>query len=385
MKITDNNIRTPYKHITMKPLWILAIAASLASSCGGDEKATDSKAELDKLRKEQKELQAKISKLEGAAPKTDSARKVPVGITSMTPTVFNNYIDVQGKVDLDEVVNAIPEIPGIIASIRVRPGQYVSKGQVVATLRSESVDKGIAELDNQIQFAKTVYDKQKRLWDDEIGTEIQLLQAKNNYESLLKRKQTNLTQKNSFIVYSPINGIVDAVDATVGQSYANPRSEPLIRIINTGKLKVKADIPENYSSVVRTGSNCMVVFTDIGDSLVTRINYVEKVIDPASRTYAAYIPLNSNSKYQPNMSAQVKIATYQNSRAFVLPQAVIQKTDNGSFVYVATTENKAKLIPVQTGNVYQSKVEILNGLTLGDRVITTGYEELNEGDELQID
>jgi len=359
-----------------------ALLLLIISSCGGDK---DNATKLNELKAKQKALQSEIAKLEGTTVKKDSVRKIHVGVTTMSPTIFNNYIDVQGKVDLDEVVNAIPEVPGIINAILVRPGQYVHKGQVVATLRSEAVDKGIAQIDQQISFAKTVYDKQKRLWDQEIGTEIQLLSAKNNYEALLKQKQTNLTNKSSFNVVSPISGVVDAVDASVGQSFSSPVNPPIIRIINTGKLKIKAEIPENYSSVVRSGSQCMVVFPDIHDSLVTKLNYVERVINSVSRTYAGYIPLPSNAKYQPNMTAQVKIATYQNSRAFVLPMSVIQKTDNGSFVYVVDAQNKAKLIPVQLGNSYQNKVEIINGIGLGERVITVGYEELNEGDLVQVD
>ena len=372
------------KIIKITSIGLLAI--TLFASCGGKQNK-DAKAEIADLKKQQKELQDKINTLELANLGKDSnaVRKVAVVVTPMTPSVFNNYIDVQGKIDLDEVVNAIPETPGIISAILVHQGQYVRKGQVVATLRAEQVDRGISELDQQISFAKLLYDKQKRLWDQEIGTEIQLLQAKNNYDGLLKKKQTILTQKNTFNVTSPINGVVDAIDATVGQSYSNPMSAPVIKIINTSKLKVQADIPENYSSIVRTGSNCMVVFTDINDSLVTRVNYVEKTINPVTRTYSAYIPLPTNSKYQPNMSAQVKIATYQNARAFVLPFSLIQKTDKGNYVYVADTQNKAKLLPVQLGNSYQNKVEIVSGLVLGDKVITSGYEELNEGDQLQFD
>jgi membrane fusion protein (multidrug efflux system) len=362
------------------------LAITLLASCGGKQNK-DSKAALAELKKQQKEIQDKIAslELENMSKDSNSIRKVAVEITPMAPSVFNNYIDVQGKIDLDEVVNAIPETPGIISAILVHQGQYVRKGQVVATLRAEQVDRGISELDQQISFAKLLYDKQKRLWDQEIGTEIQLLQAKNNYDGLLKKKQTVLTQKSTFNVTSPINGVVDAIDATVGQSYSNPMAAPVIKIINTAKLKVQANIPENYSSVVKTGSNCMVVFTDINDSLVTRINYVEKTINPVTRTYSAYIPLATNSKYQPNMTAQVKIATYQNARAFVLPYSLIQKTDNGNYVYVADAGNKAKLIPVQLGNSYQNKVEIVSGLVLGDKVITSGYEELNEGDLLQFD
>ena len=365
--------------------WSFILLLSIfAAACGGDKKASDPKAELATLKANQKEIEAKIASLEKSNGSKDSARKVPVVITSMTPTIFNNYVDVQGKVDLDEVVNAIPEMPGIIASIKVHQGQYVHKGEVVATLRTETVNRGIAQIDQQITFAKTLYEKQKRLWDQEIGTEIQLLSAKNNYEALLKQKETTVSNKNSFNVYSPINGVVDAVDATVGQSYASPIDPPVIRIINTGKLKVKAEIAENYASSIRTGSNVKLIFPDVRDTLITKVHYAEKMINAVSRTFAIYIPLPANPRYQPNMIAQVKVATYQNPRAFVLPMGVIQKTDKGDFVYVVDEHNKAKLIPITLGNVYQSKVEIISGLTLDDKVITSGYEELNEGDALQF-
>ncbi|HMT35058.1 MAG TPA: efflux RND transporter periplasmic adaptor subunit [Chitinophagaceae bacterium] len=353
-------------------------------ACGSKENKKG-KEDLASLKKQQQEIQAKIATLENADTSRKNTRIIPVGITSMTPVIFNNYISVQGKVDVDEVVNAIPETPGIISAIFVKPGQYVRKGQVVASLRADIVNSGIAQLDVQINLAKVLYDKQKRLWDQEIGTEIQLLQAKTQYESLLKQKQTSLNNKNSFNVYSPINGVVDAVDATVGQSFASPMNPPVIKIVNTGKLKIKAQIPENYAGVVRTGSNVMLIFSDIHDTLLTKVNYAEKIISEVSRSFAVYIPLPSSAKYQPNMSALVKIATYQNARAFVLPASVIQKTENGNFVYVMDEKQQAKLREVSLGNSYESKVEILSGLTLGDQVITTGYEELNEGDQLKIE
>jgi len=371
----------------MKNVFILLLAGTVffgLTSCGSKDKPSSAE-ELAKLKASQKEIQARIAEIEKQNGKNDSTRKVAVSVTPMTPVVFNNYIDVQGKVDIDEVVNAIPEMPGIIQNILVHEGQHVQKGQVVATLRSETIDRGIDQLDQQIAFAKTIYEKQKRLWDQEIGTELQLLTAKNNYDNLVNQKKTTLSNKNSFNVISPISGVVDAVNATVGQSYASPVNPPVIRIINTGRLKVKADIPENYAPVVHNGSSVQLIFPDVRDTLITKVNYVEKLINPLSRTFSAYIPLPSSARFQPNMTTQVKIASYQNARAFVLPMGVIQKTDKGDFVYVADASSHAVLKPVTLGNTYNSKVEILSGLTLGDHVITAGYEELNEGDLLLIE
>ncbi|MGI9191610.1 MAG: efflux RND transporter periplasmic adaptor subunit [Chitinophagaceae bacterium] len=364
---------------------ILSLAV-LLNACGGSDDTKGDANQLAKLKAEQKALQDKIKAIEAkAGPSKGPARKVPVFTTSMTPSFFATYVDVQGKVDVEEVVNAIPETPGIISAILVKPGQSVRKGQVVATLRSEQVDRGMAELDQQLEFAKTLYEKQQRLWAQEIGTEVQLLSAKNQYESLVKKKASVQSQRNTFNVVSPIDGVVDAVTASVGQSFASPMNPPVIRIINTSKLKVIANVAENYSGIVRTGSPAMLVFPDLRDSLMTKITYAERFINPTSRTFSAYVSLPHNHRYQPNMIAKVKIVSYQNNRAFVLPAALIQKTEQGEFVYVAGEDGKARLAPIQSGNAYEGKVEIVSGLTLGDKVITNGYEELNEGDVLQIE
>lgn len=366
--------------------FVLGISIVFFAACGSDSKTDKDANELAKLKNEQKALQDKIKALEAkAGPQKNIQRKVPVYVTSMTPSYFATYIDVQGKVDVEEVVNAIPETPGIISAILVKPGQMVRKGQVVATLRADQVDRGMAELDQQLAFAKTLYEKQQRLWAQEIGTEVQLLSAKNQYESLVKKKASVQSQRNTFNVVSPIDGQVDAVSAAVGQSFASPMNPPIIRIINTAKLKVIANIAENYSGIVHTGSSVLLVFPDIRDSLTTKITYAERFINPTSRTFGAYISLPHNHRYQPNMMAKVKVVGYQNSRAFVLPVALIQKTDQGDFVYVAGKEGKAELAKVTLGQTYEGKVEITEGLILGDQVVTNGYEELNEGDLLTIE
>ena len=365
---------------------LLGMGVIFFAACGSDSKTDKDASQLTKLKNEQKALQDKIKALEAkAGPQKGTQRKVPVYVTSMTPSFFATYIDVQGKVDVDEVVNAIPETPGIISAILVKPGQMVRKGQIVATLRSEQVDRGMAELDQQLSFAKTLYEKQQRLWAEEIGTEVQLLSAKNQYESLVKKKASVQSQRNTFNVVSPIDGQVDAVSAAVGQSFSSPMNPPVIRIINTSKLKVMANIAENYSGVVHTGSPVVLVFPDIRDTLSTKITYAERFINPTSRTFGAYISLPHSKHYQPNMMVKVKVIGYQNSRAFVLPVALIQKTDQGDFVYVADKEGTARLASVQLGQTYEGKVEILGGLTLGDQVVTNGFEELNEGDLLTIE
>jgi membrane fusion protein, multidrug efflux system len=378
-----------------KKIQYLAIASlALFTACGDKKTSKSPKEELDNLRAEKAKMQEQIDLLEAKVGTKDSGRVVNVVTNSITPIMFRNYIDVQGRVDAEQSVLATSEAPGIVQSLFVHNGQYVSKGQVLAILKSDAViaddiDKGIAELDLQISFAKTLYDKQKRLWDQEIGTEVQLLAAKNNYDALLKKKQSievgrkrvNIA-KNSFKIIAPISGMVDGLDLKVGQMVAPGMMG--IRLVNTSVLKVKADIPENYGSLVNAGKEAMIIFPDIKDTIGARLAYVSPTVNPVSRTFDAEIRLGSNAKYKPNMIAQVKIVGYANDRAFVLPASVIQKTNAGDFVYV-DEGGKAKLRKITTGQSYMGKLEITSGLNLGDLVIVNGYQDLNEGDRLKTE
>ncbi len=370
--------------------YILIIATLFAiASCGGGKK-NNKEEELARLKKEQSALNDKLKKLQSEIGTKDSVRKVAVNIMHLTPTTFTSYIDVQGKVDANNATVASPEMPGVIAQILVHVGQYVSKGQTVALLKTtqiSGINDGITELEQQISFAKTLYDKQQRLWAQEIGTEVQLLSAKNNYEALLKKKNSLTNQisnsKKMLSIIAPASGVIDAVDLKVGSAVA-PGMPIGIRIVNTADLKVKANIPENYGSKVTSGDQALLVFPDIQDSMFTRIGYVTKVIDPLTRTFTAEFPLHANGRYRPNMIVKARIVGYKNEHAFVLPASLIQKTANGEFVYVADNDNKARLRQIEGGDSYQGHVEIKSGLLLGDKIITAGYEELNDGDLLQI-
>jgi membrane fusion protein, multidrug efflux system len=381
----------------MKHLLKYTLGAGLLLSmaaCGDKKTGKDAKAELEQLRKDKISLSEKITELEKKIGVVDSGRVVNVVTNSITPIMFRNYIDVQGRVDAEQSVLATSEAPGIVQNIYVQNGQYVRKGQVLATLKSESIitddiDKGVAEIDQQIQFAKTLLDKQRRLWDQEIGTEVQLLAAKNNYESLIKRKQTIEVSrkrvgiaKKSFSIIAPINGMVDGLDLRIGQMVAPGMVG--IKLVNMGVLKVKIDIPENYGSKVSAGKDVMVVFTDLNDTIQSRIQYVSPTVNPVSRTFDAEVPLSANAKYRPNMTTQVKIVAYANDRAFVLPASIIQKTADGDFVYI-DEGGKAKLRRITTGQSYMGKIEITSGLNLGDLVIINGFQDLNEGDRLKTE
>lgn len=366
-----------------KAIIILFSAALFLASCGGEEKPKDPKALLAKLKKERAEIDKKIVALEQGGTIKKEERKIPVLLTDMSPNPFYQYLELQGRVDAGKSVNATPEAPGVVQSIRVRNGQYVKRGQVLATLKADAIQNGIAELDQQISFAKTMYDKQKSLWKQEIGTEVQLLTAKNQYESLLKKKTTIRSQRRMYTINAPISGVVDDVNINVGDM-ANPGMPNMIRIVNSGNVKVEVDIPESYAGRVRSGSRAQVVLPDAGDTMITNVRYVQRTIDPLKRTFTAEIVPPSKGRLRPNMITKVKIATYSNPRAFVLPAKVIQNINGVDYVFVKDNKDRAKLKKVTLGKNYRGKVEITSGLLLDDKVVSSGYEELNEGDKLSF-
>jgi RND family efflux transporter MFP subunit len=370
---------------------LLALVLITIQSCGGSKKKQLSKEEeLIALKTEQQNLNDKVKKLQAEVGKKDSVRTVAVNVMSATPSAFMTFIEVQGKIDANNVTVASPELPGVINQVLVKVGQYVNKGQTIATLKTTQVagiSDGIAELEQQISFAKTLYEKQQRLWVQEIGTEVQLLGAKNNYDALVKKRSSLTNQisntKQMLSILAPSSGIVDAVDLRAG-SAVMPGMPIGIRIVNTGDLKVLANIAENYGSKVTSGDRVMLVFPDLNDSIFTNISYVTKIIDPLTRTFTAQIPLRANGRYRPNMVVKAKIIGYKNDHAFSLPASLIQKTADGDFVFLSNAQGLAELRKVTTGESYKGQLEITSGLILGDNIITAGYEELNEGDKLQI-
>ncbi len=359
---------------------IAAITVLLAAACGS--KLTDTE-KIAALKADIAKQKTELAELEKKGGKKDSIKSIPVEAMSITPTIFLNYIDVQGKIDAENNMVASPEMPGIIQSINVSLGQFVNKGQVVATLKANIMQDGIAELEQQIGFAKTLYDKQKRLWDQEIGTEVQLLAAKNNYDALLKKRTTLGTQKSMYNIVAPISGIVDAIDLKAG-SAISPGLPIGIRIVSNSNLKAKMQIAENYGSRVQGGDIVELSFPDIQDTVVTKIGYVTKVIDPITRTFTAEVALAHNAKLRPNMIVKARVVGYRNDRAIVIPAALVQKINGAEFVYIVDENSKAKLVPVQLGESYMGRLEVISGLKYDDKIIISGYNDINEGDVVAI-
>ncbi len=365
------------KHI----LIVGAITVAFLTSCGKKE-TSDKKAKLEQLKKEYSALAEEITKLDAEVNANVTKPAIDVLISPIIAESFKTYLEVQGKVDARQNIDLSAKMPGVITSIFVKEGSSVRKGQVLAEIDNAQLVKGIQELKLQMQFVNNLYDKQKTLWDQKIGTELQYLQAKNNKEGLEKRMESSLEQLDMTKIKSPINGTVDEVMVKLGQMAAP--GYPTFRVVNFNDMRVIAEVAESYAGKVDIGDKAIVSFPDINTTIDSKVDFVSKSINGLNRTFKAEVSLgNLGPKLHPNMIATIKINDYEETNVIVLPINLIQKTENGSFVMVSENE-KAVRKEVTLGKSYAGKTVVISGLKVGDSIITTGYQDLPEGALLKI-
>lgn len=363
---------------TVLPLFAISL---LLASCGGDktESITDLKEKQAELKTQLSEVSAKISKLEG-----DSGKKfVLVEAAPITPAIFKTYINVQGRVDADENVSLSSEMPGTITKINVQAGDEVRKGQVLAETDARALQQSISDLQTNADLVNQLYTKQKALWDQKIGTEVQFLQAKTQKESMEKKLVTLQEQVRMTKIISPINGTVDAVDIKLGQLTAP--GMPAIRVINFSNLNLKADLAESYASKVHKGDEVKVKFPDSDDTLTSYVSYSSRAINTLNRTFGVEIALGNKKEYHPNQIAILNINDYRSLKPVIaIPLNYIQKDLKGNRYVLVAENKKAAKRNITLGKEYGGKVEIKEGLSDSDLLITSGYDGLNEGDAIEI-
>lgn len=375
---------------------VLFIASvGLVISCGNsvkDEKAelNDKKAQLEKLKTEQKKIAGEIVELEKEIAKLDTSAGVKekeklVTLSILEPGKFTHYIDLQGKIDAENIAYVTPRgMGGMVTAVYVKQGQPVRKGQLLLRLDNAVEQKQIEQIQTQLNYAKDIYQRQQNLWNQNIGTEVQLLTAKNNVESLEKQLATAREQLSNANVYAQISGIADQVNIKVGETFS-PQTAAMagIRIVNTNDLKVVASVPENYLGSVGVGTNLLVTLPEQNnDTLRARVSVSGKVIDPNSRSFYIEAKIPSGKNLRPNQLAMVKIQDYSTSTAITIPVNTLQNDDKGKFVMVAVKEGTrmiARKRPVNVGELYGDRLEVKSGLQNGDTLIVEGFQGLYDG------
>lgn len=365
---------------------MFAIAIVLLSGCQATtgDKAT----ELKKLKDQQSKLEEQIQALEQevggtAATTPQPPKETPVEVMELRPVSFSHFLEVQGKVDCNDNIAVSPKQPGIVTQVMVVRGQKVTKGDILATLDDAVFQQSMQELQTNIGFARTIYEKQKALWDQKIGTEVQFLTAKNNLETLEYKMATLQKQADLYNVRAPISGTVEEVNIKVGEGAMVGSPIPPFRIVNLSNMKVLADLAETYVGKVRVGDDAEVTLPDLGKTFTCKVKTVGNIINNAGRTFQVELKLPTVPDIRTNMIAQVKIKDYATAGAIVVPINTIQNSEEGNYVYTATKSGEGRYMAtkqlvalgVASGNV----MEIKNGLKSGDMLITTGFQNINAG------
>lgn len=376
----------------MKKLIILTIISAVLVSCGNDpsDKPNNEdkiRQDIKKYRNEITELEGKIKNLESELGDNTNIKTTKVRVMELKRKPFSKYFEATGELEAENEVYISPDISEQITSIDVVEGENVKKGQVLARLNTNTIEKNIDEVKTQLDLAKTIYDKQSKLWEKSIGSERQYLQAKNNYESLEDKLATLQVQYNKAIIRSPLNGVVEEIILKKGE-LAVPGMQ-MMRIVDLNHLKVTAMLAENYLPVIKEGDSIGITFPTFPDiKMESKVTRIGNVINKQNRTFLVEVAIeNKEGKLKPNMLANLKINDYNNENALVVPSLVIKEDLKGSYLYLAKKNSdnyKAVKKYVQTGHSYLDDTEVLSGLSANDLIITDGYSTISDGVPVEI-
>ena len=385
----------------MKHIFALLIAMVILASCGDNKKqsieeiiATNN---LEQIREKKSQLDAnkqqislQLDQLEAKIKELDPQEKIPL-ITTFTikEDVFNHYIELQGNVSTKQNLVIYPEFAGVLLKVFVVEGQWVTKGKILAKIDDGGLSQQVAQLQIQVDLAKTTFERQERLWKQKIGSEIQYLQAKSSYEAQQKAVNQLQEQINKTIVRAPFSGIIDDVITEQGSVVA-PGQSQLFRIVNLNNMYIEVDVPERYISNVTSGKNVHVSFPILGKTMNTKIRQAGSYINPINRTFKIEVPVpNKDKSIKPNLTARLKINDYTSEKAILIPQSIISENAKGQqYVYTIIDKNdnkaSAKRVIIETGKTQGDYIEVLSGLKNGDEIIQEGARSVKDEQEVKI-
>ncbi|MBR9922472.1 MAG: efflux RND transporter periplasmic adaptor subunit [Bacteroidetes bacterium] len=377
-------MKNPFLFLLPIALLIASCSASVNSE-EGPEDLEGKRTLLETKQSELRELQTEIADLQKEIESLDPSAKERTLITTDTvePMEFKHFVEIQGSIQTDDIVYVSSETGGRILELNVSEGQNINKGQLIARLDLEQVNKQIAELETSLELAQEVYERQKRLWEQNIGSEIQYLEAENNVKRLEKSLETLEYQYTKSKLYAPISGVVDVVMLKAGEM-AGPGS-PIVQILNTRNVMVVADVPENYIQSIKKGEQVTVKLPALQEERMARVTEIGRTINAANRTFHVEIDLDNRSGVlKPNLLATVLVNDYTVENAIAVPIELVQQEVGGkSFVYVVGGEGKelyAKKVYVEPGRSYQGDIIIKSGLEGGEVIVIEGARGLTSNE-----
>ena len=386
----------------MKNILPLLMITFLFASCGnGNKQSVDDVIEsnnLESIRKKKSELvseqnliKQEIKKLDIVIAQLDEGKKTPLITTfELQESDFKHFLELQGNVTTKNLLMIYPEYSGVLTNVYVKEGQKVRKGEVLAKIDDGGLSQQLAQLKIQAELAKTTFERQQRLWDQKIGSEMQYLQAKSNYESQNQAIAQLEQQVAKTVVRAPFSGTIDDVLTEQG-SVVMPGQSQLMRIVNLDNMYIETDVPEKYIANITRNKKVEVEFPILGKKIDSKVRQVGDFINPNNRTFKVEISIpNKEKSIKPNLTAKLKINDYSNKNALLIPQGIISENASGEqYIYVikekvGDDEAKAKKIVIETGLTQGDYIEVTKGLEAGDEIIMEGARSVNDGQKVKI-
>ncbi|WP_127140556.1 efflux RND transporter periplasmic adaptor subunit [Flagellimonas marinaquae] len=385
----------------MKKAIYITITALILASCGsGSSNSVENviaskdveaiRAKRNSVTEELKALEAQVKQLDEAIGELDDNSKLPlVSALTVAPQKFQHFLELQGDVMTDQNVLVYPEMAGTLYRVYVKEGQQVSKGQLLASIDDGGLSSQLAQLRTQAELAKTTFERQKRLWEQNIGSEIQYLQAKTQYEAQQSAVKQLESQVGKSSIRAPFSGIVDNIIKDQGTVVSPGPGSEVFRIVNLSDMYIDVEVPESHLPNVTVGKEAEVYFPVLGESITTQVRQTGNFINPSNRSFSVEIPVpNKNGKVKPNLTAKVKINDYTNENAILIPQSVVSENAEGEqYVYLISEENgeiMAKKSIITPGKTQGDYLEVLEGISSGSQVIVEGARRVRDGQKVQV-
>lgn len=375
----------------MKKL-IALLSLSLIVACnqnpedlGGLKKNLSEKQdELSALKLEIDSLEAKIARMDTSAPKQE--KLVPVNTLSMAERPFEHFLRLSATITSKENVLLSAESNGRVVSVNAKEGDRVRKGDVILRLESDFIEGQLQEAEAAYKLAKTTFERRARLWKDSIGSEIEYLSSETNYKASENRLRQVRAQYENTFVKAPVSGTLDAITVNKGEFVAP--GTPVARVVDLANLELETEVSESYLKAIKVGDSVEVSIPALGLNQMEKVIFTSQYINPANRSFTVKVSLNNkNALIKPNLLAEIKLKDYAKANALVLPSLAVQKDLKGDYVYLAKADGEATKVQkayVQLGRSFGEETEILSGLAIGDQVVTAGYNEINDGQTVDL-
>lgn len=370
-----------YSKILILPLVVIAF------SCAEKDELRAKKEELENLKKESLAIRTSIEELENEIGELDStfgkANRKSVLITTLQPNQehFSHFVEVTGSVLSKKNVNISSEVSGVIQEVVAVEGMRVQKGEVLARIDAETIQRNIEELEKQMELATILFEKQERLWKQQIGTEIQYLEAKNRKETMEKNLASLSTQSNRTTLRAPFSGSVETVLVRLGE-LVQPGT-PMFQFVGENELFVEADVSERFTGIINRGDSVEVRFPSVNETYSTKVTAIGGVINPNNRTFKVEVFLPKLSFVKPNMISVLEIKDYENPNAITVPNYLILQDSKGDYIYVVENGVSKKRY-IKRGVTYNEITEILEGLDGTEQLVDKGFREVGDNFNVNI-